>query len=118
MENKKEVSLAEFIGTLSVLGLAIGLVFFRVYLLVIVWNWFIADKLFDISYWGMFLLIVILGFFTGGNVKHFIIEKKFKKIFNNEEQLSWEERIVVELKGLTMTIFQFGIIWLVYVIIT
>lgn len=118
MENKKEVTGLEIVGNLSTLGLSIGMVFFRILLLTIVWDWFIADKLFDISYWGMFLLVAILGFFTGGNVRHFTVEGKFKKIFEKDEQLSWEDKIIIHLKGLGMSLLQFGVIWLVYVIIT
>lgn len=118
MANKKDATWGETKGNLGLIALSVAGLFYRILLLTLVWNWFIADKLFEISYWGMFLATLIIELFTGGFTTLYQNELKFKKIFEEDEQLSISEKYQAKLQGLFVSTLFFGIIWLVYVIIT
>lgn len=118
MANKKDATREETKGNLGLLALSVAGLFYRILLLTLVWDWFIADKLFEISYWGMFLATIIIELFNGGFATLHQNELKFKKIFEGDQQLSMSEKYQVKLQGLFASTLFFGVIWLVYVIIT
>lgn len=118
MANKIDPTWEETKGNLGLIALSVAGLFYRMLLLTLVWNWFIADKLFEVSYWGMFLVTLIIELFTGGFTTLYQNELKFKKIFDKEKQLSMSEKYQSKLQGLFVSTLFFGVIWLVYVIIT
>ena len=118
MENKKDATWEETKGNLGLIALSVAGLFYRMLLLTLVWNWFLADKLFEVSYWGMFLATIILDLFSGGFTTLHQNQLKFKKIFGEDEQLSMSEKYKVRLQGLASSTLFFGVVWLVYVIIT
>lgn len=118
MQNKENSKVySDLIGTFLNLFLAIGSPFYKAWLVLVVWDWFLADKFFDLTYWGMFFGLFILKFFTSNHFGN--LETKEKIDFATGEKVElpvWTvtKNLVVSIASNTFT---FGIIWLVYVII-
>lgn len=115
---QKNSEIEEVVGVFLNLFLTVGAIFYKAWLALIVWNWFLADKLFDLTYWGMFFGLFIVGFFTSGYFDRLEFKEKIDYISG--------EKIVLPVWTVTKNLFvsmiantlAFGIIWLVYVIIT
>lgn len=115
---QKNSEIEEVVGVFLNLFLTVGAIFYKAWLALIVWNWFLADKLFDLTYWGMFLGLFIVGFFTSG----------FLGKLDTKEKIDYSSGVKIVLPVSTVTrnligslflnTLAFGIIWLVYVIIT
>lgn len=51
MENNKDLTVSAAWGWLGLIGLEIGLVFYKVLLAMVTWNLYVADYSFTIGYW-------------------------------------------------------------------
>ena len=76
-EYKSDITNLQSVGLFLV---SIPFILYNTFLYTTVWNWFLSEKLFAISYWDMLLVGVVLRFILGSNNTGFNIERINKKV--------------------------------------
>lgn len=111
--NTKDVNTLSFSEGLSMFIIQVTAMFYFTLLYKITWGWFLADRLFEVGYWELFLGLIVVRFIllpmpSGTLLQRF--EKEFGK-------LDFSTRMKNIFSTVAFNSFFFGILYVIYLII-